>query len=456
MLFGLKRVAAILAVFGLLVSLQALAYYHWVLDGQSDQEWASQGLVRPIEKGCATALAGGTTSELRPTPERVSTGYGDYAVRNDLDRSVVALLGDDRLTVFYQAIVVLPHQVTSIRFPEGHYGLAILAGTRWCDLKRGFFNGSRFSINGGVTITPAAPGLSTLTAGHTPEDFRVAFAHFDSSSLVPQYTSRMGQRGFRAEGSVNARPLSFMIDTGAAITTLPSAIASSVGIGCQATTMFDTANGRTRGCLGTASELQFGPFVLRDVQVAILDNVVDALLGVNVLRLFRTEFRPPVLLITLPAGAGGHQTGFVPGQMSVAPTVPWGREATLWERSLSYLAAVRRADRVPLLLASLLTFIATVTVFTHSLMRRRVLSSVPARAAPRSHYYDPKQFRGTRVRVQPVSPDTADPLDALLAACWGDGAMMERLIRFEISSSWNLGRKEAARRALARLRRDRQ
>lgn len=94
-------------------------------------------------------------------------------------------------------------------------------------------------------------------------------------------------------GTINGRPVSFIVDTGASITSVSKAVAIRLGIdGCPRSGITGTANGNVRHCLVTVSELTFGRHRVRNVSVAILPNLsTPALLGNNVLRQFKFEQR---------------------------------------------------------------------------------------------------------------------------------------------------------------------
>ena len=76
-------------------------------------------------------------------------------------------------------------------------------------------------------------------------------------------------------------------------------MADRAGITACAPRTFDTANGRVEGCLARIDELTFGGFSLRDTEVAVMPNLAsEALLGMNVLRLFRMEQQDGALRIS--------------------------------------------------------------------------------------------------------------------------------------------------------------
>jgi aspartyl protease family protein len=51
----------------------------------------------------------------------------------------------------------------------------------------------------------------------------------------------------------------------------------------------NTANGKTDACTAKIKKLQFGPFVIQEVDAVIVPNLGQPLLGMNVLGLFKLD-----------------------------------------------------------------------------------------------------------------------------------------------------------------------
>jgi hypothetical protein len=65
---------------------------------------------------------------------------------------------------------------------------------------------------------------------------------------------------------------------------------TGIGLGCDIPSTFRTANGLVQGCTSRVAALDFGPFRVENLAVAILPNLTsDALLGMNALRHVRME-----------------------------------------------------------------------------------------------------------------------------------------------------------------------
>jgi clan AA aspartic protease (TIGR02281 family) len=69
---------------------------------------------------------------------------------------------------------------------------------------------------------------------------------------------------------------------------------------CSSRRTFNTANGPVQGCVVKVPKIQIGSFVLRDFEIAILPSLpTDALLGMNVMRLFRLEQQNGVMRLSI-------------------------------------------------------------------------------------------------------------------------------------------------------------
>jgi len=114
---------------------------------------------------------------------------------------------------------------------------------------------------------------------------------------------RRSDGGYRVPGEVAGRPVSFIVDTGASLTSIPARLGTELGIrecpavgfdtrhadepGCCRRASFHTANGTAEGCVARVPSIRFGGFEVRNAQVAVMPALGDhALLGMNVLRHF--------------------------------------------------------------------------------------------------------------------------------------------------------------------------
>lgn len=97
---------------------------------------------------------------------------------------------------------------------------------------------------------------------------------------------------------VNAKDeVRLLIDTGASLTTLSRtsflALTRDADVSEVGSRLFQTANGVTKGSVYLFPELTLGPYVLQNIQIAVLDFTlsagIDGLLGMNVLGQFRFQ-----------------------------------------------------------------------------------------------------------------------------------------------------------------------
>lgn len=113
----------------------------------------------------------------------------------------------------------------------------------------------------------------------------------EPSRELKKTSIRQDENGYYfLEGAVNGASFTFLIDTGATGVALPDSIAAAAKIACKAQrVLLSTANGLVSGCAAMAPILTFGPFQLKNVEVMILPNLDQPLLGMNVLQRFNIE-----------------------------------------------------------------------------------------------------------------------------------------------------------------------
>ncbi len=103
--------------------------------------------------------------------------------------------------------------------------------------------------------------------------------------VIPQ----RGSGHYFVDGSINGKPLTFVIDTGASSVVLPRSVAMMAGVYCRDRVLMQTVGGTASGCAGMVARLKFGSFLVRDVPVMIAPDLAQPLLGMNVLQQFRIE-----------------------------------------------------------------------------------------------------------------------------------------------------------------------
>ncbi len=93
-----------------------------------------------------------------------------------------------------------------------------------------------------------------------------------------------------AEGEINGRRVTFLLDTGATWVALPMSLARKLGLQRGAAITLQTANGPAVGYQTRLDSVQLGPIDLSDVSALVADGMDDGtvLLGMSFLK--RVEF----------------------------------------------------------------------------------------------------------------------------------------------------------------------
>lgn len=101
------------------------------------------------------------------------------------------------------------------------------------------------------------------------------------------------------DGSVNGKPLTFVIDTGASEVALPREVAMSAQIYCKDKIMVLTANGAASACTTVIPTLKFGQFMVKNASAHISPNLGQPLLGMSILQQFKIEQDKGVMRISI-------------------------------------------------------------------------------------------------------------------------------------------------------------
>jgi clan AA aspartic protease (TIGR02281 family) len=91
------------------------------------------------------------------------------------------------------------------------------------------------------------------------------------------------------DGTINGKALTFVIDTGASVVSLPREMAMMAQIYCRDNILMQTANGAASACTAMIPKLEFGPFRIENAPAVIAPNLSQPLFGMNVLSHFKIE-----------------------------------------------------------------------------------------------------------------------------------------------------------------------
>jgi len=141
------------------------------------------------------------------------------------------------------------------------------------------FQQRQFVIFDGNTYRPDQFEL----AASSPVLRQSAYSDSNGSFVIP----RAQDGHYYVNGSVNGFPVTFMIDTGASITAIPSDAVRNAGIRAGEVRTFNTAAGPAPGMVSKRNVLELGPFKLKNVEISSNPKLDSALLGMNVLGKFR-------------------------------------------------------------------------------------------------------------------------------------------------------------------------
>ena len=109
-----------------------------------------------------------------------------------------------------------------------------------------------------------------------------------------------------ADGEINGRPVTFLLDTGATWVALPTRLARELGLKPGAAVTLQTANGPSVGYQTRLESVRLGPIAMRDVGALVTDGM-DAgtvLLGMNFLKRLEFTQRGGELVLRMPLADG--------------------------------------------------------------------------------------------------------------------------------------------------------
>jgi aspartyl protease family protein len=125
----------------------------------------------------------------------------------------------------------------------------------------------------------------------------VASEHGDGYVEVKLTSNRDGH--FVMTGQINARPVQFMLDTGATNVAVPESVAQTLRLERGERVQVSTANGRTDAFRTTLQRLQIGDIVLHNVRALVVPGLdgEQVLLGMSAVKQLEFTQRGGTLLL---------------------------------------------------------------------------------------------------------------------------------------------------------------
>ncbi len=233
-------------------------------------------------------------------------GLVEISIVNDHNHDMVVFFTKPGSAVPMQSIYVRSLSQASLPVAAGDYELMFSVGRVWCNLQTGFKGGQISKLSGSFPLIAKQPVTFSLqSTGSKPVEFRVFMRTEDvpepPMKLISGGTMELPQAAdghYYMQGSINGNPVTFMVDTGASITTLKREVAFAGGIRDCKPARFNTANGVVDVCVGTLEEIRLGAYTVNNAVVAANPNTEVNLLGMNVLSQFRISTENGVMRLS--------------------------------------------------------------------------------------------------------------------------------------------------------------
>lgn len=231
----------------------------------------------------------------------------ELTLKNDHSFPVLLILSAPQTAIPSMSVLVHARQNATLKLPAGQYDMMFSVGNTWCNPRSGFSEGQLLKFDKPLVMQTDKPvQLAIQSSGAGMEDFQlfVKTANPEASPPPPTFTGdgsmevqRQANGHFYLPGSIENIPATFMVDTGASVTSISSDLARQAGIRNCKEVQFQTANGAATGCIALLPHMTLGNFTLENITVAVMPNLETNLLGANVLRNFQVSQSDSTMLI---------------------------------------------------------------------------------------------------------------------------------------------------------------
>lgn len=231
----------------------------------------------------------------------------ELTLKNDHPYPVLLILSPPQTAIPAMSVLIHARQSATVHLPAGQYDMMFSVGNTWCNPRSGFSEGHLLKFDKPLIMQTDKPTqLAIQTSGAGMEDFQlfIKTANPEASLPPPTFTGdgsmevqRQANGHFYLPGTIEGIPVTFMVDTGASVTSISSDLARQAGIRNCKEVQFQTANGTATGCIALVPRMTLGNFVLENITVAVMPNMETNLLGANVLRNFQLSQSDSTMLI---------------------------------------------------------------------------------------------------------------------------------------------------------------
>ena len=234
-------------------------------------------------------------------------GDPEITLKNDHPYPVLLILSAPNTAIPSLSVLVHARQSTTVHLPQGQYDMMFSVGNTWCNPRSGFSEGHLLKFDKPLVVQTDKPvQLAVQSSGVGIEDLQLFVKTTTPETPPPPPTftgdgsmevQRQANGHFYLPGTIESIPVTFIVDTGASVTSISSDLARQAGIHNCKEMQFQTANGSTTGCIALLPHMTLANFILENITVAVMPNLEANLLGANVLRNFQVSQNDSTMLI---------------------------------------------------------------------------------------------------------------------------------------------------------------